>query len=152
MFQIITCIVKVHRAQWATRSIAWLWSWIFLRFSFFTFSPAYGTPAFYSFSIVSSVHFCSVAQSCSTLCNPMECSMLGFPVHHSFQGLLKLMYIESVMPSNHFIFCHPLLLLPSIFPSIRVFSWASSSHQVAKGLEFQLQQQFFQWIFRTDFL
>ena len=52
----------------------------------------------------------------------MECSMLGFPVHHSFQGLLKLMYIELVMPSNHFIFCHPLLLLPSIFPSIRVFS------------------------------
>ena len=68
-------------------------------------------------------------------------------------GLLKLMSIESVMPSNHFILCHPLLLSPSIFPSIRVFSnWVSSLHQVAKLLEFQLQHQFFQWTFRTDFL
>ena len=68
------------------------------------------------------------------------------------QGLLKLMSIESVMPSNHLILCHSLLLLPSIFPSIRVFSSVSSSHQVAKVLEFQLQHQSFQWIFRTDFL
>ena len=68
------------------------------------------------------------------------------------QGLLKLKSIELVMPSSHLILCHPLLLLPSIFPSIRVFSkWVSSSHQVAKGLEFQLQHQSFQWIFGTDF-
>ena len=54
------------------------------------------------------------------------------------QSLLKLMSIESVMSSNHLIIlCRPLLLLPSIFPSIRV----SSSHQVAKVLEFQLQHQ-----------
>ena len=51
------------------------------------------------------------------------------------QSFLKLMSIESVMPSNHLILCCPLLLLPSIFPSIRVFSkWISSSHQVAKVL------------------
>ena len=74
------------------------------------------------FVCFSSVQFCSVAQSCPTLCNPMECSTLGFLVHHSFRGLLKLIYIELVMPSNHFILCHPLLLLPSIFPSIMVFS------------------------------
>ena len=54
------------------------------------------------------------------------------------------MSIELVMPSNHLIFCRPLLLLPLIFPSIRVFSNVSSSHQVAKVLEFQLQHQFFQ--------
>ena len=48
--------------------------------------------------------------------------MPGFPAHHQLQSLLKLMSIESVMPSNHLILCHPLLLLPSIFPSIRVFS------------------------------
>ena len=47
--------------------------------------------------------------------------MPGFPVHHS-GSLLKLMSIQSVMPSNQLIFCHPLLLLPSIFPNIRVFS------------------------------
>ena len=61
-----------------------------------------------------------VAQSCLTLCDTTDCSMPGFPVHHS-QSLLKLMSIESVMTSNHLILCHPLLLLPSIFPSIRVF-------------------------------
>ena len=48
--------------------------------------------------------------------------MPGFPVHHQLPSLLKLMSIESVMPSNYLILCHPLLLLPSIFPSIRVFS------------------------------
>ena len=67
--------------------------------------------------------FCSVAQSCLTLCNPIDCSMPGFPVHHQLPGsLLKLMSIKSVMPSNHLILCYPLLPLPSIFPSIRVFS------------------------------
>ena len=48
--------------------------------------------------------------------------MPGFPVHHHSQSLLKFTSIESVMPSNHLIFCRPLLLLPPIFPSIRVFS------------------------------
>ena len=62
--------------------------------------------------------------------------------------------IESVMPSNHLILHRLLLLLPSIFPSIRVFSneSVSWSHQVVKVLEFQLQHQSFQWIFKTDFL
>ena len=60
--------------------------------------------------------WCSVAQKCLTLCDPMDCSLPGFPVHY----LLKLMSIESGMPSNHLILCHS-LLLPSIFPSIRVF-------------------------------
>ena len=69
-----------------------------------------------------SVQFRSVPQSCLTLCDPMDCSMPGFPVHHHSWSLLKLMSIESVMPSNHLTLCHPLLLLPSNFPSIRVFS------------------------------
>ena len=64
----------------------------------------------------------SVAQSCLTLCSPMDPSTPGFPVHHQLQNLLQLMSIESGMPSNHLILCHPLLLLPSVFPSIRVFS------------------------------
>ena len=57
----------------------------------------------------------SVVQSCPTLCNPMDCSTPGFPVHH------QILSIESAMPSNHFILCCP-LLLPLIFPSIRVLS------------------------------
>ena len=52
----------------------------------------------------------------------MDCSTPGLPVHHNPQSLLKLMSIKLVMPSNHLILCHPLLLPPSIFPSIRVFS------------------------------
>ena len=69
------------------------------------------------------------------------------------RNLLTLVSIESVMPSNHLILCHPLLLPPSIFPSIRAFSnEPGSSHQVAKMLEFQLRHQSFQWIFRIDFL
>ena len=51
----------------------------------------------------------------------MDCSTPGPPVHHQLPGLLKLMSIESVMPSNHLILCHPLLFPPSIFPSIRIF-------------------------------
>ena len=67
-------------------------------------------------------------------------------------SLLKLMPIESVMPSSHLILCRPLLLLPPIPPSIRVFSKESTPHQVAKVLEFQLQHQSFQWTPRTDLL
>ena len=52
----------------------------------------------------------------------MNCSTPGLPVHHQLPSLLKLISIKSVMPSNHLILCHPLLLLPSIFPSIKVFS------------------------------
>ena len=66
---------------------------------------------------------CSVAKSCSTLCNPMETAAhqasLSFTISWS---LCKFMSIEPVMLSNHLILCCPLLLLPSIFPSIRVFS------------------------------
>ena len=72
--------------------------------------------------------FSSVAQSCPTLCYPMDCSTPGLPVHHQLQSFLKLMSIESVMPSNHLILCCPLLLLPSIFSSIRVFSNESVLH------------------------
>ena len=71
--------------------------------------------------ILYSVQFSSVAQSCPTLCDPMECSTPGLSIANSW-SLLKPMSIESVMPSNHLIFCHPLLLLLSILPSIRVFS------------------------------
>ena len=66
--------------------------------------------------------FSSVIQSCLTLCNPADCSTPGLPVHHNSQSPPKPMSIELVMPSKHLILCRPLLLLPSIFPSIRVFS------------------------------
>ena len=72
------------------------------------------------FRIELSVQFNSVAQSCPTLCNPMNRNTPGLPVHHQLP--------ESVMPYSHLILCHPLLFLPSIFPSIRVFSNESALH------------------------
>ena len=68
------------------------------------------------------IQFSSVAQSCLTLCDPMNRSMPGFPVHHHIPSPPKPMSIESVMPSSHLILCHPLSLLSPISPSIRVFS------------------------------
>ena len=70
----------------------------------------------------------SSVQSLPILCDPMDCSMPGFPVHHQLPELFKLMSIELVMPSNHLILCCPLLLPPSIFPSIRGFSKESVLH------------------------
>ena len=66
------------------------------------------------------LHISSVAQSCLTLCDPMDCSMPGLPITNSW-SLPKLMSIESVMPPNNLILCSPLLLLPSISPTIRIF-------------------------------
>ena len=71
---------------------------------------------------VSSVHFSPVAQSCPTLVTPRTAACQASLSITNSRRLLKLMSIELVMPSNHLILCRPLLLLPSIFPSIRVFS------------------------------
>ena len=80
----------------------------------------------------------------SSLCKYCRCCV-SFPVLYYQPEFAKLNSNESVMPSNHLILCHLLILLPSIFPSIRVFSSESvSSHQVAKILEFQLQLKSFQ--------
>ena len=67
------------------------------------------------------VQFSSVAQLCPTLCNPRTVAQQVSVSITNSQSLLKLMSKQSVIPFNHFILCHPLLLLPSIFPSIRVF-------------------------------
>ena len=78
----------------------------------------------------------------------MDCRMPGFPVLHYFpefaQTYVRLMFklIESVMPSNHLILCYLLILLPSVFASIRVFS--SELTLYIQGLELQLQHQSFQ--------
>ena len=78
------------------------------------------------FDLALKVQFSSVNQLCPTLCIPMDCSMPGSLSITDSQSLSKLMSIELVIPYNHLILCHPLLLLPSIFPSIRVF-WNESA-------------------------
>ena len=72
--------------------------------------------------------FSSVAQSCPTLCNPMNHSTPGLPVHHQLPEFTQTHVHQSVMPYNHLILCHLLLLLPPIPPSIRVFSNESTLH------------------------
>ena len=78
--------------------------------------------------IFSKNQFSSVAQSCPTLCDPMNCSTPGLPVHHQLPSLPKLRSFEKIMPSNHLILCPPLLPLPSIFLSIKIFSNESALH------------------------
>ena len=91
----------------------------------------------------SSVQFSPVIQLCPTVCKSMKHSMPGLPVHPNSRSLLRLMSIELVMPSNHLILYHP-LLLPSIFPSIRDFSNESVPHiRWPKNWSFQLQHQSF---------
>ena len=68
------------------------------------------------------------------------------------QSLLQLIFIKSVMPSNHLVLCCPFSSCLQSFPVSDLFQWVSSSHQVAKVLGFQLQHQSFQWMLRTDFL
>ena len=74
------------------------------------------------------LQFSSVAQLCLTLCDPMDCSTPGLPVHHQLPEFTQTHVQELVMPFSHLILCRPLLLLPSIFPSIRVFSNESVLH------------------------
>ena len=69
-----------------------------------------------------SIYCCSVAQSCPPLCDPMGCSTSGFPVLHHLPEFAQTHVHGVVMPSNHLILCHPVLLLPSVFPRIKVFS------------------------------
>ena len=71
---------------------------------------------------------CSVANSCPTLCNPMDYSTPGFPFLHYPPEFAQTHVIESMIPSRLLLLCHPILLLLSIFPNIRVFSSESTLH------------------------
>ena len=100
-----------------------------------------------------SVQFSSVSQSCQTLCDPTDCSMPGFPVHHQFPELAQTdvhRVSDDIQPS--YPLSSPSLPAFSLSQHQGFFQWVSSSHQVGKILDFQLQHQSFQWIFRTNFL
>ena len=97
--------------------------------------------------------FSSVAQLCLTLCNIMDCSMPGFPIPHQLPELAQtnvLWASDAIQPSHPLSSASPPAF--SLSQHQGLFQWVSSSHQVAKVLEFQLQHQSFQWIVRTDFL
>ena len=100
----------------------------------------------------SGLQFSSITQLCPAVCDPMDCSMPGLPIHHQLP--------ESTQTHVHWVgdaiqLSHPLFPSPpalNLSQHQGLFKWGSSSHQVAKVLEFQLQHQSFQWIFRIDFL
>ena len=99
-----------------------------------------------------SVQFSLVTQSCLTLWDPMDCSMAGLPVHHQLPEFTQtnVHHVSDAIQPSYPLSCPP----PPAFNLSQhqgLFQWVSSSHQVAKVLEFQLQHQSFQWIFSTDF-
>ena len=95
---------------------------------------------------------CSAAESCPTVCNPMNCSAPGFLSFTVSWSLLKLMSIELVMLSNHLTLCCPFFPCYQSFTASGLFQWVCSSHQVAKVLKLQLHHQLLQWIFRYSAL
>ena len=100
-----------------------------------------------------SVQFTSVAQSCPTPCDPMNCSTPGLPIHHQRPDTTQIHVHwvgDAIQPSHPLLSPSPPALNLSQHQAL--FKWVSSLHQVAKVLEFQLQYQSFQWIFRVDFL
>ena len=92
---------------------------------------------------------CSVIKLCPTLWDPLDCRKPGSSVLYCLSEFAQI-HIHWVRDANHLILYHPLLLLPLILPSIRVFQWVDSLHHMTKVLELQLQS--FQWIFGVDFL
>ena len=131
------------------------WRSNILMFAYLTQQAKFALPTYESFYCQCYWHisFSSVAQSCLTLCDPMDCSTPDLPAHHQLPELTQThvhWVSDAIQPS------HP-LLSPSppsfnLSQHLGLFKWVSSSHQVAKVLEFQLQHQSFQWIFKTDFL
>ena len=94
--------------------------------------------------------FSSVAQSCLTLCDPMDCSTPGLPVHHQLPEFTQTHVLgvgDAIQPSHRLSSPSPPAFNLSQHQGL--FQWVGSSHQVAKGLEFPLQHQSLQWTFRT---
>ena len=99
------------------------------------------------------IQFSLVTQSCPTLCDPMNRNMPGLPVHHQLPESTQthVHWVgDAIQPSHPLSSPSPPALNPSQHQGL--FQWVNSSRQVAKVLEFQLQHQSFQWIFRTDLL
>ena len=112
-------------------------------------------PRVYLFRFIFYLHsqFSSAAQSCLTLCDPMDCSTPGFPVHHQLPETTQTLvhHINDAIQASYPL-SSPSPPAFNLSQHQGLFQWVSSSHKVAKVQEFQLQPQSFQWIFRTDFL
>ena len=153
---LLSCDVNFFKLRKCQKTAGWFpWSAVYAEWPDFGLveNAVQGSSWCWHVSRSHSVQFNSVAQSYPTLCDPMDWSTRGFPVHHLLLGLAKTqvhLADDAIQPS------HPLLSVsPPTFNLSQhqgLFQWVGSSHQVAKVLAFQLQHQSFQWIVRTDFL
>ena len=136
--------------QWGPSSFTCFVQTSVKTYNFFAhlWDPVHLFPPILPFRGFSSVQLLSLSNSG----NPWTAARQASLSITNFWSAPKPMSIEPVMPSNHLIFCRPLLVLPSILEYQGLFEWVSSSYQVAKVLEFQLQHQPFQWTPRTDLL
>ena len=96
------------------------------------------------------IQFNSVTHSCLTVCNPLNHSRPGLPVHHQLPKFTQTHWVGDAIQSSHSLSSPSLAL--NLSQHHGLFKWVSSSHEVAKILEFQLQHQSFQWTPRTDLL
>ena len=123
-----------------------------LKLIFRVLTVSYARPHYSVKVILIVFQFSSVPQLCPTLCNPMDCSTPGLPVHHKLLELTQthLHWVnDAIQPSHPLLSPSPLTF--NLFQHQGLFKWVSSLHQVARVGEFQLQYQPLQWIFRTDF-
>ena len=137
-----------------------MWSYYLYNFPYCNFHLQWNAkyfPGYYiSFKIflmAASVQFSSVAQLCLTLCDPMNCSTPGLPVHHQLLAFTQAhvhRVDDAIQPSHLLLSPSPPAPNPSQHQGL--FQWVNSSNQVAKVLEFQFQHQSFQWTPRTDLL
>ena len=141
-------ILYIHISVDDLKKVEWVRMSSMIQFYFWCFVTH--LPKSFSLDIP---QFSSVTQSCPTLCDPMDCSMPSLPVHHQLPELTQThvhCVSDAIQPSHSLLPPSPSTF--SLFQHQGLFKWVDSSHQVAKILEFQLQHQFFQWIFRVDFL
>ena len=135
-----------------TTRLSCSWTLLSLSFSWFLSHPH--LPCRNTCNVfLHSVQFSSVAQSCLTLCDPMNHSTPGLPVHHKLPEFTQthVHWVGDAIQPSHLL-SSPSLPAPSPSQNQGLFQWVNSSHEVAKVLEFQLQHQSFQWTPRTDLL
>ena len=155
---------QVLKLETVTSQVVWLWPdipfWLKnIVFHILLLSKTSQINLFYflnsnqHWNTFSSVQFSSVAQSCPTLHDPMNCSTPGLPVHHQLSQFTQthVHWVSNANQPSHPL-SSPSLPAPNPCQHQGLLKWVSSSHQEAKVLEFQLQHQSFQWTPRTDLL
>ena len=144
-------LAQGRRTLWGESELKFCWIFAPIKFYFDWMTTVTTWVSWNQCHFITSVQFSSVAQLCPTFCGPMVCSTTCVPVHHQLRGLTQTQvhWVSDAIQPTH----------PTLSPSPPTFKLSqhqglfhlgSSSHQLTKVLEFQLQHQPFQWIFRTD--